>query len=84
MGTRPFFDELLCAIVHLTGLAVPPRPTPPPGPFRPGPPPYAGRYSYPMAGYEVTATDEGLTVTTTPAPIAAYPATRPRPPGRSP
>jgi hypothetical protein len=70
-----FFDELLDQIVpESTGLTVPPRPTPPGGPRQPGPSDYAGRYSYPMSAYEVTATDDGLDVTAIPHPIPGLPA----------
>ncbi|WP_127500693.1 serine hydrolase domain-containing protein [Actinoplanes solisilvae] len=67
-----FFDDLLDAIVReLTGLAVPPRPTPPSGPYAPGPAEFAGRYEYPMAAYDVIATRDGLEVTSTPLGHAA-------------
>lgn len=69
-----FFDELLDGIVHdLTGLTVPPRPTPPAAPSRPGPPEYAGHYAIPLGTYAVTPTPTGLDVTVTPAPIGGRP-----------
>ncbi|MFI6072693.1 serine hydrolase domain-containing protein [Actinoplanes sp. NPDC051343] len=62
-----FFDELLDRIVReLTGVTVPPRATPPGGPPTPGPARFSGRYSTPLHAYEVTATDDGLDVTTIP------------------
>jgi CubicO group peptidase (beta-lactamase class C family) len=67
-----FFDDLLDAIVRdLTGVTVPARPVPPSGPHAPGPAEFAGRYEYPMATYDVVATDEGLEVTETPQGLAA-------------
>lgn len=62
-----FFDELLDRIVpELTGVTVPPRATPSDAPPAPGPAQYAGRYSFPLTTWEVTATENGLDVTTIP------------------
>ncbi|XVU23666.1 hypothetical protein ACQPZJ_41500 [Actinoplanes sp. CA-054009] len=69
---RPPFDEVLDRIVgELTGLTVPARPEPPDGPGRPGPPQFAGRYRFPLATYDVVATDDGFDVTSTPLGFAA-------------
>jgi CubicO group peptidase (beta-lactamase class C family) len=65
-----FFYEVLDAIVpELTGVRVPPRPTPPGGPSRPGPARCQGRYAYPLNTYDVAATGDGLDVTTIPADV---------------
>ncbi|SNY57432.1 CubicO group peptidase, beta-lactamase class C family [Paractinoplanes atraurantiacus] len=68
---RPVFDELLDRIVHeLTGVTVPARPAPS-GPGQPGPAPFAGRYRFPLATYDVVATGDGFDVTSTPLGFAA-------------
>lgn len=51
------------------GVRVPPRPTPPGGPPRPGPARCQGRYAYPLNTYDVAATGDGLDVTTIPADV---------------
>ncbi|MGK5682087.1 serine hydrolase domain-containing protein [Actinoplanes sp. URMC 104] len=72
-GAAPgFLDAVLDAVVQRwTGLTVPPRPTPPAGPYAPVPSAYAGRYEYPMARYDVGVSGDGLEVTTTPLGFAA-------------
>ncbi|GAA0464708.1 serine hydrolase [Paractinoplanes deccanensis] len=66
------FDDLLDAIVaEVTGRTVPARPTPPVTPPRPGPQRYAGRYEFPLAVYDVVATDSGFDVTSQARGIAA-------------
>jgi CubicO group peptidase (beta-lactamase class C family) len=71
-ATNAFFDDLLDDIVEeTTGLRVPPRPTPPPGPAAPGPAEYAGRYAYPLFTFDVTAADAGLDVNVTAHGVAA-------------
>ncbi|MFG1991742.1 serine hydrolase domain-containing protein [Actinoplanes sp. NPDC048988] len=69
---RGLFDEVLDRIVHeLTGLRIPARPVPPATPPRPGPERFAGRYRFPLATYDVVATDDGFDVTSTPRGLSA-------------
>ncbi|MEV4351784.1 serine hydrolase domain-containing protein [Actinoplanes sp. NPDC049596] len=66
-----FFDEMLERIVReVIGVTVPARPTPT-GPKQRGPERFAGRYHYPLATYDVVATDDGFEVTSTPEGLAA-------------
>ncbi|MBM2621010.1 beta-lactamase family protein [Actinoplanes sp. LDG1-06] len=64
----PFLDEVLDGVVDLT---VPGRPTPPSGPFRPGPAEFAGRYEFPLAAYEVSVAPDGLEITAVPRGVVA-------------
>jgi CubicO group peptidase (beta-lactamase class C family) len=72
-AVQVFFDELLDGLVaELTGVVVPPRPTPPAEPATvPDLDRYAGRYTYPLLSYGVVAADGGLDVTTTPTSFSA-------------
>ncbi|WP_433364182.1 serine hydrolase domain-containing protein [Actinoplanes sp. CA-142083] len=65
-----FIDEVLTEVLEaVAGVKMPARVTPPttPVPFRP----VAGRYSVPLATYEVTPVDDGLEVTAIPKGFAA-------------
>jgi CubicO group peptidase (beta-lactamase class C family) len=69
-GDAPaMIDEVLGAVLAATaGVEVPARPTPPANPVPAEP--LAGRYSSPMAAYEVKPADGGLEVTFTPKGIS--------------
>jgi CubicO group peptidase (beta-lactamase class C family) len=65
-----FIDDVLTAVLEsVAGVQVPPRVTPPatPGPFEP----YSGRFSTPLATFEVTPAGDGLDITQIPKGFAA-------------
>ncbi|GIJ43914.1 serine hydrolase [Virgisporangium aliadipatigenens] len=71
--------DLLGAIVsEMTGVTVPAGPVPPAAPRALDVTPFLGRYAYPMAEYEVTGAEGGISLRTTPVGFAAEAGGEPR------